>query len=135
MATINVEHNIRTSKFIFTGKEALGYSSDAKALVLTKREIMQIVEIFNSGTLQEMLEQHISCKKIRVKIAESHVTRAFRIDDSSSSEINLDNPKDLEDLTNKTLMSICKERGIKGYSGLKKAELLALIKTYDDVVP
>ncbi len=44
----------------------------------------------------------------------------------------------MEDLTNKTLkelQTLCKEKGIKGYSGKKKAELLELLKPQPIVEP
>ena len=45
-------------------------------------------------------------------------------DTSSTIEI----PEDLTELTVKQLKQLCKDRGLSGYSRLKEAELIALLK-------
>ena len=63
---MSVEYNVRTGKFALIGKDALGYASDAKALVLSQREIMQVVDLYNKGVFSEIKSENLTVKKVRV---------------------------------------------------------------------
>lgn len=68
----------RGEKFNFAGNEALGFSGKSKHLTLSRREIWQIAQIYNSGVLTEMIEDKCFEKSFRTKKAEKHIEAGFK---------------------------------------------------------
>ena len=77
MAHITVEYNVRNNKFVHIGKDALGYSSESKALILSQREIMQIVSLYEKGVYIKMINESCILQKIKVSKSEGVLSRFF----------------------------------------------------------
>jgi hypothetical protein len=122
MADITVEQNLRTKKFVHIGADALDYASAAKTLTLTQREIMVIVQLYKRGVYNDMLQDGVVRRKEQVSVAESDLEKLFHGEEE---------PEPVEEPQNYTmpqLRAMCKERGLKGYSKLRKAELMELLE-------
>lgn len=128
--------SVKELKSICKDKGVRGYSKMRKAQILEKLESLQFGEkskAFESMTVKQL---KVECRSLGIrgysKLRKAEIVKLLVGNGStppmeSESIVENDTPTPLSGLTVKELKSLCKDKGISGYSKLRKAELVATL--------
>ena len=112
------ENNISYSKFI---------NGLTKAGVAINRKMLSELAIDNKNAFAELVKVAEAGLKGEIKAAPVKEAKAEK-KETAKKEVKAEETKDYSKMTLAELKAVAKEQGVKGYSSMKKDELLANIK-------